>query len=516
MSVVYITNVGLRDLTLDGQIVQPARAKGEELLQQLTDLRRQGRGGELLARLRAPIIEAAMAYVVERAARMAEALREVVLVASDQPADTEERHRQTDTIFFARLIEQLLRHREEQARQPSSGDALAAAIRQARAGGVAPDPIRYTVWRLEGNPADYDRANQFYGQRLGRPTAFAEEPTACFISVSGATPAMNTGLLLKAVERFAERCHPLYLPFGEQRPLPMDIGARLVRGARIREAHALVRSFAFGEARAILKGLEEVPDDVLCLCRSAEARLGFDFGRALDAAERGLQRARMISQTFWRQWREEVVALYQGKDAARFAEAVHNAWVAWQRKEWADFLVRSVRLQEVALRSLTCTELGLPPDVNEAREGASLEEAATRNEPLRRWVEARAQEVEPSLQALTWRRPSIPLRLAIAECLAERGEGLDGRAASPEQQDAWRRLARAARTWDAFRELRNKTVHYLRGVSQEDISRILGDEEPWAALAALAAAGGEELGADRCGEPFRRARDELEGALARL
>jgi hypothetical protein len=499
MMVVYLTNVGSRDVALHGQTPasREARPVTEQWLQTLKGLAGAERAA-FLEQLRAPLIEAALDYIALSPEAATEscppteqaAIAQVILIASDQ---AEEQHRGTDTLYGAELVKARLEHLQ-QSRQS-----------RWRIG-------RITQWLIRENPADYDVMHAWYSRHLRQ----VREAAHVFVSVTGSTPAMNTALLIQSIERFGERTHPLYLPQGERQPVPLDIGRQLLRRARLAEARALVEHYAFAAARQVLKAMGDVPDDIVCLCRSADARASMDLIRAYDAANRGLQRAERIPRSFWQAWRNELLDVRQGNPAALAAEAAHLAWLAWQRGLWAEVLVGVVRLVEVVLRWTVAAGLDLPANAAEQQLGHTLEQAAQANAPLRSRLTERLRQREPGLRDARLDRASVPLLLAVTEEMADAGQRPDGAPLAAPLRERAARLAPAAVALDGLRALRNDTVHQLQGVSREDIAARLDEAALWAHLAAVAQAAGAALDAAACGQPFRQAVAQLGRALERL
>lgn len=140
MSVLFIANVGNRDVQVPGDFDLPpekdARARGQALLDNWEIYRKQ---------VQADILIKALRWVV----RKHDTVEQVVLIASDQ---SDERYRQSDTISLAHVLERLLTER------PAKYD-------------WAKQIAEITIVPVNANPASYDDMTAFYEHLLPRLSA---------------------------------------------------------------------------------------------------------------------------------------------------------------------------------------------------------------------------------------------------------------------------------------------------------------------------------------------------------
>jgi hypothetical protein len=268
-------------------------------------------------------------------------------------------------------------------------------------------------------------------------------------------PAANFALLLRAVERYGGQCHPLYVPEGKTRPVPLDLSAQLVQTELLRQARQEIQQMEFGRAAALLRRVD-VEEALPGLAEHAQHRLHFDFIRARRVLEAtvigrpGPERGRAL------RLRERLDELENGELPALIGELYFNLKVTFEAGRYVDFLSRAFRFEEAVLRLV----------VEEALR-ATTEPKGGRADP----AFAAAVEADPALQAMLGRQqldyqrePSVPLLAAIVGHLA----GLGGA-----DQPRIARIHQLIQGLDPLRGLRNKSIgaHGFRGVSREDVER---------------------------------------------
>ncbi|GEM_PF-1465138 len=325
--IVYVANVGTRDLTLDDAFVAPPRRQGEELL---------GRYDEVRHRLAAPILEPGLRHALRSAGRV----DLVVLFASDQPETTPAKYRDNDTIFLAELIRRRLAEHEE----------------------LAPHVGRVVVERISGNPADYGAMLAFYERAL--PAVVPERVTTVYVAPVGGADASNVGLWLTALRRFGSRVEMIYvMPDGSVEELP--VARLLLRDFRRHQALTLLHHYEYAPLAELVETFPEwggtwVPH----LLRAQSRRLRFDFQGAVEALEAATAQASGQARARLERLREDLKA-WQAEIPPPRADDNDEQWEAWLRRqreglaelywnaaikaarhEWVDFLGRLFRLVE--------------------------------------------------------------------------------------------------------------------------------------------------------------------------
>lgn len=470
MRALYLANVGNRDVWLDGQPIpaERSRAQGEAILADPAAYR---------GRLRAPLLETGLGWALERGTSEQPVRLVVGLFGTNQPETTPEAFRARDTASLARVLERY----------------LPGAIK--RGGGCVE---RVVVREVTANPSFYDQMYAFFGQALRRLGPGPDEVEACYVSPVGGVPAANFGLLLRAIERYGEKCQPLYVPENASYAVPMGVGRQMGLGLLRRLARREVEQREFRRAAALLRQAE-AGDPAVGLAEHAERRLHFDFKRATRALEElVLPKADVRQRQLALELRAGLEALMRDDEQALLAELYHNLALTWQDQRWVDFLLRAFRLEEAALRFLIERDLLPTADDRRRKEFVAAIEAHPRLVDYLQRLPARA-----SGEQVDYRRgATVPVLRALAGYLAE---------SRPERAE-YAELAAILERLERLSGLRNQSIgaHGFRGVSGEDIRAAYGAEhEPLAdARRAL-----ELLGVKVGPDPFERVQRALLEAL---
>jgi len=340
MKVAYLANIGTRDVMVDGQYLNRPRAEGERLLQNYD---------KVWQTLAAPILWPGLQYVLSLSGN----IERVYLFASDQDKTVEEKFRDKDTVYFGNILERWL---------PQSFPEQIMC--------VIPIPI-------PGNPADYNRMNQFFAQRLPE-LIVPSEWDVIFIATVGGADASNMTLLYNAVQIFHERCQLIYvMPNGEV--LPLDLGQQMLREQTRSLSLSYVERYDY---LALANFLRLKPNSVAPwgepVARYAAARLHFDFQSAQETLEDALHFAKgevrlkinslkdsllpflheisppKSPDQDWRPWLD-----LQGR---LMVELYFNLRLKYIRGEFVDFLSRLFRLHEAVLRYIFEEEASISTD----------------------------------------------------------------------------------------------------------------------------------------------------------
>jgi hypothetical protein len=477
MRAIYLANVGNRDVCLDGRLIpaEESRATGEAILRRYQSYRE---------RLSAPIIEAGLRHVLGRGTREDPVLLSVWLFATNQDESAAE-HRSKDTVHLAHALGRYLPERFPPTKPARSGHV---------------EDVR--VGEIRQNPSYYDEMYEFFGEQLRGGRLAPEKWDACYVSPVGGVPAANFALLLRAVDRYAEKCHPIYVPEGSRHAVAMDVGDQLRRGMLRALARQEVENYEFGRATALLREVEAGPV-LVGLAEHAEHRLHFDFARASRVLEdEVMPAARGGERELALRLRGGLEELIQRRLEALIGELYYNARVTYHEGRYVDFLLRLFRLQEAILRLTVERELHVPTDEVERRAHPELVKGIEDNEALRQHM---AQPYHGDV--LDYHRPpTLPvLRHLVDYYLATGGE------------EARARHGRLVATLDRLEKLaslRNKSIgaHGFEGVSEEEIRRRYGeDQDLLADLAEVV----RLLGVEPADDPFDRVRDAILAGLAR-
>ncbi|MGC8857006.1 MAG: hypothetical protein ACP5QU_09415 [Anaerolineae bacterium] len=429
MSILILTNIGSRDVLLNGEEIRPARDGGKRLFEEYDSC---------AAQLSFPIVESVMRYLLDR--HPGETL-DLYLFGTDQDNP---KFQPTDTLYFARLMARRL------------PEVLGKRVRA-----WAED-----VQKI--NPSYYDRAFEAYGRLL------ADLPetgiSACYVALAGGIPACNTALLLQGVRRYGERLQVIYTPLGSE-PIPIRVGEQIL--GSFREATALqhLQQLDFANALPLLRSLG-VSAGLIHLAEYAARRLEFDFQAARNSLEEALVQGDEELRGFViAALRHDLDILLGGDDsltrlAALLRELNWNAAICWQHRRYADFLARVYRFQEAVLRYLVERLFSLPTDMG----------PAAREQTRKRWEEGiRAipglveyfQSLSSGGEKLDWHvNGRVTHKALVAFALREGGEGA---MLSEAQRKRIAALVERVNALDRLVELRHRTIvgHDFQGVSEE-------------------------------------------------
>lgn len=314
MSVLFIANVGNRDVQVPGQeeLPHPARLLGEALLADWN--RWQGR-------VELPILGKALRWV----ARQHGQVDRVVLVASDQ---TDAQFRQSDTAPLADVIVRMLSEHPDWRKTVASN-------------GVHIAPIA-------GNPSDYDVMMQLYDGLM--QTLAAEPFERVYLELSGGTPAMASMLLLKGIERFGARAQPLYVNPAYAMPLSLNVGRQLILDTVVDDLRRSLNVYQYPAALALLDANQPVLQEawpnfgaIRALVDFARLRISFNFENA-EKALFGSERA--LPPALSRRVRDLANDIADRTEIWLLRETLHTANISFATGAYADFLGRAFRLSE--------------------------------------------------------------------------------------------------------------------------------------------------------------------------
>ncbi len=445
--VVYLANVGTRDVTLDGEPLRVPRIDGERLLQEYDMVR---------DRLDAPILVPGLRHAVEAAGRV----DRLVLFYSDQPETEAPRFRNYDTVYLAQILERwLLDH-------AALGGRLGEIILQA----------------IPGNPADYNNTIPFYHQIL--PDLVPADVTTVYVAPVGGADASNVALWLAAVRRFGPCVQVLYvMPGGRVEDIAL---ARLLLTEYQRQhAKALLDHYEYAALARFLAATPEWGNTWLVpLAHALAERLHFNFRGAVEHLDQALNAARGEARARLARLRDALAPHLEVIPAPRAddGEAAWAQWLAYQRQglaelywnlrikaereEWVDFLGRIFRLVE-----------GLQRYIFERETHHSTEKFGDGFPDFTRWLEAH-EAVRDYLANKGVREPIDPNTFVLFHILNY----------WVEKEGKGRTLGRVYSVLKRLRslsDLRNKSImahgwegvsrHEVEAVAQKDVDTLLED-----------------------------------------
>jgi hypothetical protein len=468
MTVIALCNVGLRDVTYQGQAIRPARAEGEKLLAAWDD----EESNPVAAELAFPIIEPSLRYIVRQqqmksTRRKGKALQKkdqpiihrLILYGTDQDM-AQPQHRANDTLYFAELAARRL----PQVMGPQRlGQAEAV--------------------RLQGiNPSLYDETFERFGALLA---AWKDDPALiCYVILGGGVPAANTALLLQGVRYFGDRLRVVYTPMGGASQ-ELRVGMQVARAFDEAAAVEHLQRLDFANARPLLNSLS-IGAGGLHLADYAAARLNFNFAMAQSRLHAALRDSEHVTRRFIHEQMslldldallaKEEETLTQDRLLALLRELYWNAQITYDHGRYADFLGRIYRFQEAVLRYLVESIFHLPTDLAPAVRVQTLtawRAGIEANPHLLAFLNQAQHEGQP-LNWLVLNRPTyrVLLRYALAEGAHDPPLGLDAAGVPlipPKDRKRFKALMDRINGLDRLIDLRHRTIigHGFKGVSEE-------------------------------------------------
>jgi hypothetical protein len=480
--VLILANVGNRDVLYGGEELRPAREKGEELL---------ARFDEAASQIELPILSSGLRYVESLSYRYSEILGRnqdaprVGIFCTDQE---DPRHRQNDTLMYARIAEKKLPRMFPNSK---GNDGLRLNNK---------NPV--IVDRISDNPARYDRMYRHYERFFDEhPRIQDPENWLCFVLASGGTPAMNAMLILHAVQHFGENCVQVYVPPGEE-PTEMRVGKQIADADARRRFNEALDSRQFQAAARI--AARSFGGYRVSACTYADHRLAFDFRRAVEECERAVQMAEGDVRDFLERHVEVIHRLERGASVPAqqkelIAEVFYNLEVKHRNGEYVDVLGRAFRLAEALLTWAVETNTSIRSGKNAK---LSNQENAVNEVPgLRECLAGyTSDEIGTFDFNHTLDRPTL---LAIAECLTEPQVEL-----SEDRKAPTERAVQVAKRIKGLADLRNKTIlaHGFEGVSEERMKEEYGSDT---LVEDLRVSVGEALGRNLSTNPFLELAERL-------
>ena len=438
MTSVFVANLGVRDVVVDGSVLREPRREGEALL---------AAWPKVASKVTLPILGPTLAYLRD----VGREPDRVVLVTTDQPETAPSVHRSRDTIHYGEVARQVL------------GQTLK----------IGSERIFVRSTRDE-NPSLYDEMYRFYRRLLGneRDRAFSDA-TRCYVSPVGGTPAANAGLLHAAVERFGAGCLALYLREGTTRPVELDIGRALHRALLRRAALAQIEAYQFAAALPLLRELG-LPEPGLALTEYCQRRLNFDFAGACRALERVWAQARPNERRFLDQAMTEARELDGGADAGLLlVELAENMRVSYQSGAYLDYLTRLVRFEEAAARLVV--EKHLPP-LNYLENDPGAQEERRQQIAEQPDLLEYLRGIGVGGQPLRYEQSNTVVLLALVDYVVADRPGRPAEWTAEPGRRAELAGAQEILRWmeRALNRVRNAGVHRFGGASAESIAELYG------------------------------------------
>ena len=451
MKAILLANLGTRDITENGKHLPQARAQGEEIFNRVI-----AQGTSRHEDVDYPMVRAALEFVLS----CGDGLAEIILFATDQPdTDTTKGFRKSDTVYFAKTIQELLKRRE-----------LKGAS------------VSVRVVKIEKNPSQLDLMLDFFEGFFKKELRNRDGnlPDTVYVMPVGGAQGTNTAFQLKATNYFRERCQSLYVVDGCA--VLLDCGRMILADMRREAALALLEMEDYeGFSRLPLFETRDLAG-LRAVAQAQARRANFDFQGARTALQKAFSNVPSADRPFL----QELLRELSDTDRAEFltAELYNNTLSLYRRGAYVDFIGRVFRLSEAVLLQAVEKHAGIPTSKDPALRFKPFEDASRSNPNLddylnRYDVTTGAALAEDKAMQRFQKDPAARLKreepnqanlTAILRFVAEVNLNVDGAPLAGEDvRNRVRDLLSAADRLESLRELRNRTLagHDFQGVSKE-------------------------------------------------
>lgn len=345
MGSIAIFNIGNRDVQIKEEFTLPlnhlmnkgiidsrlSREIGEEIFKYYKLLEKEKKQDDVVTllqnNLEYPIIE----KVLEDISR--NNISCIYLIASDQQC----KHNK-DTIFFAKIIQRYLNR-----------------IKGRKECNIKLDnQCKIRLLCVKENPADIDYMNQYFKDKLRWISTKHKDIDKAYICISGGTQAMNSMMLINAVDIFKHRLEVLYVLPQSSKPVYLRVGKEILKNIVKERLKATVSSLDFKAAATLVEDHKELFDDIRKLntiykaLKYAHARISFDFISADEEIRYCITNSSGTAREFFCKLQDDIQFDSGHKDLEYFLELKDNAKYHACRGEYIDFLGRIFRMQEAA------------------------------------------------------------------------------------------------------------------------------------------------------------------------
>ena len=332
MSVMLICTLGARDLLLDNEPIKPPREKGKKILDDF---------GKYYSRLSYPIIRPAFKYIFSD--RKYEKIDRLILIATDQDENNKNKiYRANDTIEFARILKMAI--------EKSYGNRRVSQIK---------------IVKITQNPNFIDDMYVFFGKSLASNKSFKmEKLDTCFVEQTGGIPSANMALLFQCINKFEEKCSPVYISEKNKCAIPIKFTDAILTDKRKALLHELASKFDYALLCDHLDGSKENEKFLYRLSQYAQHRLYFDTSTAQSIARQSMGEFLSYERNIFEDLLMDLNKIEQKDYVKLITELYYNIIIKYSQKEFVDFSGRIYRFKEAVLRYLFEKNTGLSTDID--------------------------------------------------------------------------------------------------------------------------------------------------------
>ncbi len=433
MSIMLICTLGVRDLLLDNEQIRLPREKGKEILDDFTNY---------YSRLSYPIIQPALEYIFND--KKHERIDRVVLVVTDQnEKNTKPAHRAKDTIEFARILQRVI--------EKHYGQKKIAQI---------------NLVKITQNPNFIDEMYIFFGKTLDFNKALKmENLETCYVEQAGGIPSANMALLFQCINKFEEKCSPVYVSEKTGHAIPIKFTEAILHDKRKALLLELADKFYYALLCDHLDSNKENEKLIFILSQYAQHRLCFDTSTAISIAKQGVGEFLSKDRNMFEDFIVDLEKIGQKDHVSLISELYYNMTVKYSQKEFVDFLGRIYRFKEAVLRYLFEDNTGVSTDIDgKTGKPTVFFNFIEENTELRDFV---TSEKTPQGSQINLSSFGIPLLKACLKYFANK-----------KSDTSYQEIYEILQKFDILITLRNKSIvgHGFEGVSEEIVrSKYNGD-----------------------------------------
>ncbi|HCL00689.1 MAG TPA: hypothetical protein DHW42_11370 [Candidatus Marinimicrobia bacterium] len=333
MSILYFANVGNRDVKHSEVNQVIPRLSGKEWLDDYDNKK---------TKLDFPILSNGLKYVLENLD--GRSIDKLFLFYTDQKEGVAEKHRQSDTLYFAELMKQMIIDR--MAQKVATIDLI----------------------RIEGTPNNYDDMFHFYSEKL-EIFKHQEKAEIAFFAPAGGTPACNMNMVLHGSRVFGQKSRVVLISETPgSKPKSLNISSEIIHSHNRKAIEKMAEHYNFNGIANLLR-LSVNPKDraLMNLALYGSSRLSLDFQGALNYLNQ-IDDPQLINEPIINDLRQSansftqsVPALHSGVDEQskkeyllmqkrQICEVCLCAIIKYKTGQYTDCMGRIFRIQESLAR----------------------------------------------------------------------------------------------------------------------------------------------------------------------
>jgi hypothetical protein len=285
----------------------------------------------------------------------------------------------------------------------------------------------------------------------------------CYVEQTGGIPSANMALLFQCINRFKEKCRPVYVSEKTKVATPLKSVDQILGDYRKSLLLHLVSNFDYASLCGHLNEEKDSEKFIYRLSQYAQHRLYFDTSKARyisrEAAGEFLSQERNIFEDL-------NVALdnIENKDyVSLLAELFHNLEIKYLREEYIDFVGRIYRFYEAYSRYVVEHELDLSTDIDrKTGEQTAFFKGIDARPDLKQFI---ASEKTPFGEEVNYKKFGVPVLMACLKYLIVIKE-----------RDNYKPAYEILQKLDSIIKLRNRSIlgHDFGGVSKEILEKVYG------------------------------------------